>query len=472
MRLTKHQIKLTLDGRIKGFGAASLENVTHHSLVRQACMTRNSMVTYGGVTPLESAFGRRPRDIVTPENSDPAQLTGEPTDVEATAQAVKELAMRAYSTARQALDLRRDLAARLNMSEGPFSIGENVYHWNSAVNRRAQGDFFKHKTADGKPTGGWVKGKIVSTGTGAMVGVDLGTRIVRVNTSKLRRNADVFSDIEVPLAPLEAPRPEEAAIADVSPVSEISDKSGDHASALLTHDARQTVDDMDITYEECHWQVTNQGKIDFLELFAGTARVSQMAAQSGLRCGQPIDLRTGFDLSNPQSQKKVLDILDKQQPTIVFMAPVCGPFSQLQNLNSPDVHEKMKRAMPMIDFCIKVAEYQIRHGRYFVIENPQTSRMWCTKSFQKLLKEYNVDWDTLHMCAFGMKDPRGYILLISQHHSCLMFPGTLCKSSSRLVQTVITVESSVSTKLSWDMFQATDNVQSLRKSIRTDSVKP
>ena len=119
-----------------------------------------------------------------------------------------------------------------------------------------------------------------------------------------------------------------------------------------------------------------------------------------LRCCD-IDLRTGFDLSIPQSQKKVLDILDKQQPTVVLMAPVCGPFSQLQNLNSPHVHEKMKRAMPMIDFCIKVA-------RYFIIENPQTSRMWYTKSFQKLLKEYDVDWDTLHMCAFGMKDPKGY----------------------------------------------------------------
>ena len=104
------------------------------------------MVTYGGVTPLELAF----------ENSDPAQLTGEPTDVEATAQAVRELAMRAYSTARQALDLRRDLAARLNMSEGSFSIGENVYYWNSATNTRAQGDLSKHKTADGKRTGGWL----------------------------------------------------------------------------------------------------------------------------------------------------------------------------------------------------------------------------------------------------------------------------------------------------------------------------
>ena len=34
--------------------------------------------------------------------------------------------------------------------------------------------------------------------------------------------------------------------------------------------------------------------------------------------------------------------------------------------------------------------------------------MWYTKSFQRLLQEYDVDWDTLHMCAFGMKDPQNY----------------------------------------------------------------
>ena len=53
--------------------------------------------------------------------------------------------MRAYNTARQALDLRRDLAARLNMSEGPFSIGENVDYWNSATNSKSKDDLSKHK---------------------------------------------------------------------------------------------------------------------------------------------------------------------------------------------------------------------------------------------------------------------------------------------------------------------------------------
>ena len=44
-------------------------------LIDQASLTRNSMVTFGGVTPLEMAFGRRPPDIIGVDNADPAQLT-------------------------------------------------------------------------------------------------------------------------------------------------------------------------------------------------------------------------------------------------------------------------------------------------------------------------------------------------------------------------------------------------------------
>ena len=31
--------------------------------------------------------------------------------------------------------------------------------------------------------------------------------------------------------------------------------------------------------------------------------------------------------------------------------------------------------MPMVDFCTKVAAYQYCHGRYMILENPQSSRM-------------------------------------------------------------------------------------------------
>ena len=35
----------------------ALADVTYRQLVRQACLARNSSVAYGGVTPLEMAFG-------------------------------------------------------------------------------------------------------------------------------------------------------------------------------------------------------------------------------------------------------------------------------------------------------------------------------------------------------------------------------------------------------------------------------
>ena len=62
----------------------------------------------------------------------------------------------------------------------------------------------------------------------------------------------------------------------------------------------------------------------------------------------------------------------------------------------------------MVEFCARVALYQIEHGRYFIIENPWTSKIWFTKCFQRLLLKHAVTYGTLDMCAFGMRDPNGY----------------------------------------------------------------
>ena len=42
------------------------------------------------------------------------------------------------------------------------------------------------------------------------------------------------------------------------------------------------------------------------------------------------------------------------------MAPVCGPWSQLQNMNDfADTYRKRKKYLPMVEFCAQVALYQI-----------------------------------------------------------------------------------------------------------------
>ena len=59
----------------------------------------------------------------------------------------------------------------------------------------------------------------------------------------------------------------------------------------------------------------------------------------------------------------------------------------------------------MVEFCVKVALYQISMGRYFIIENPLGSQLWNLACILRLAQERNATWDLLNLCAFGLKDP-------------------------------------------------------------------
>ena len=381
VRLLKHQLKI-IPQTIKD-GDPMFNGITmkYGNLVRQACLARNSSVTYAGVTPLEMAFGRRPRDVITPENSEPNQLTGNPTDTEVTARAIRELANKAYQEARQSDDLRRDLASRLSMSDGPFTLGDKVYYWSVDTSKIG---------STGSRQGSWIKGKVISELGGSMVGVDLGTRIVRVNVSKLRKNHDVTSDVDIPLAPAE---------------ESLSSEGSDHASCMVTFDASLTSADLSVPQYECHWQVTGTGKIDFLELYGGSSRMSHKAALSGLRVGQPVDLRSGLDLEQPHGRVKLLKIIKEQEPTIIVVSP---DHSQWYSWYSQWKKGSAKGLPAILRFCESVADHQMKLGRYFVLENPYYSRLWSTPEAKRLLSNHKVSYEVCNLQAYGMKDPEGY----------------------------------------------------------------
>ena len=101
VRLFKQQVRLTLDGVRAD---PKCNPFTFGMLLRMASLTRNSMVTFGGVTPLEMAFGRRPPDIIGVDNADPAQLTAEVPRSEVSIEATRKIAMKAYLEARQSED--------------------------------------------------------------------------------------------------------------------------------------------------------------------------------------------------------------------------------------------------------------------------------------------------------------------------------------------------------------------------------
>ena len=61
----KHQLRLMLQTTHEGYEPFNGIVMKYGNLVRQACLAKYSSVTYGGVTPLELAFGRRPRDLLS-----------------------------------------------------------------------------------------------------------------------------------------------------------------------------------------------------------------------------------------------------------------------------------------------------------------------------------------------------------------------------------------------------------------------
>ena len=375
VRLFKHQVKLMF-AEIKTNPV--YRDITPRELFREACWARNTAVTYGGKTPLELAFGRRPPDILDAETSSPQQLTTENLPADERVKQLQQLAMKCHLEARQAKDIRQDIASSLRFSHGPFSVGDKVWYFEHDPN----------KIKGGKKEGSWTRAKVIGV-DGSMIGIDLGNRIIRVNESKLRKDHDHFSDINVPL--------------DAEPSAPVEPPPG----LDTTDDAVSTfVQDGSISFAHVLWQVCTKGKIDVLELFAGSARISQCSAQEGLSVGQPVDLRTGFDLNTSRGQRMTMQIITDQQPDVVFMAPVCAPWCNWSHMKPYD--QKMadrKKAMPMVQFVIRVAKYQLSQGRHFIIENPYGSDLWKLKEFVNLLLQPCVSYGKLDMCAYGMKDP-------------------------------------------------------------------
>ena len=84
-----------------------------------------------------------------------------------------------------------------------------------------------------------------------------------------------------------------------------------------------------------------------------------------------------------------------------------GQISNMQNIQQDQqrVWEKRKRYLPMVEFVASIARYQLKHGRYFIIENPQTSKIWYLNCTQQLFSDPSVTWGDFHFCAYGLKDP-------------------------------------------------------------------
>ncbi|OLQ10788.1 hypothetical protein AK812_SmicGene5490 [Symbiodinium microadriaticum] len=141
------------------------EKVTVRQAVKKVAWARNCQLTVSGYSPLEIATGRRPPDLFDVETCSPEQLSVEPASEDRTTLELQRIALRAHQGARQAIDLRKDLARRVMPSDGSYKKGDRVFVWHKDESKK-------------KSEAVWVRGVVVS---------------------QVRRDHDPWHDVAIPL---------------------------------------------------------------------------------------------------------------------------------------------------------------------------------------------------------------------------------------------------------------------------------
>ena len=85
-----------VDTASKNLDQTTLAQITPAQLMRMAATATNAQVTKSGKTPMESAMGRKPRDLLDPGSMNPEQLTSTPTQQDLLNEDIQNLAMQTH----------------------------------------------------------------------------------------------------------------------------------------------------------------------------------------------------------------------------------------------------------------------------------------------------------------------------------------------------------------------------------------
>ena len=85
-------------------------------------------------------------------------------------------------------------------------------------------------------------------------------------------------------------------------------------------------------------------------------RFTSMAHRYGLTPGIAFDLRSGWDLDDPQARKAVWEHLQLERPYLVVGSPECKAFTQLRFLNqdSPKYRETLAAGLRHLEFVCQI----------------------------------------------------------------------------------------------------------------------
>ena len=135
------------------------------------------------------------------------------------------------------------------------------------------------------------------------------------------------------------------------------------------------------SFADARWKYEVGGRSMFFEIFAGSARLSQCCALSGMKVGTPIDIRNGFDIfmSKGRSATNRIVVSSSQMLSRWSLSVALCPICNTSMMGSPS-NRNVARCCQRLIFVPKSLSANIhRQNRYFGVENPFTSKLWYAK---------------------------------------------------------------------------------------------
>lgn len=155
--------------------------------------------------------------------------------------------------------------------------------------------------------------------------------------------------------------------------------------------------------------VVDKSSYKLLELFS-PPRVTSEGAKQGFSTTQPaaFDKKVGWNFLDARDRAHLWEVLRSQAPDCVLMTPECKPFSTMMESNwdrmDPVQRDRMQReGLAMYHFCIQVAQFQLDHGRDFIIEQPGFASSRQTYATKWLLEQKGVIRFLFDQCETGLQ---------------------------------------------------------------------
>ena len=142
------------------------------------------------------------------------------------------------------------------------------------------------------------------------------------------------------------------------------------------------------------------------ELFS-PPRFALEAEKRGYR-GLSFDLKTGYNLEDPETQNQVDRLLDIEKPSLLVVCPPCTHRGGWEHLNrtrrSPlETAKLVRQSRTQVKFCEQQIRKQLNRGGEFLFEHPWGSDVWDDSHIVPFKRKYGVR--RVDMCAYGLVCP-------------------------------------------------------------------